>query len=52
VRVDDGLVTGLYAVRNPEKLAHMQRETALSRRAALPWTPVPFRLAEAAPGGP
>ncbi|GHH91505.1 RNA polymerase sigma24 factor [Streptomyces capillispiralis] len=31
VRVDDGLVTGLYAVRNPEKLSHMRRETALRR---------------------
>ncbi|GAA4692483.1 RNA polymerase sigma-70 factor [Pseudonocardia yuanmonensis] len=31
VRIDDGLVTGLYAVRNPEKLSHMERETALSR---------------------
>jgi hypothetical protein len=31
VRVDDGLITGLYAVRNPEKLSHMVRETALRR---------------------
>jgi RNA polymerase sigma-70 factor (TIGR02957 family) len=31
VRIDDGLVTGLYAVRNPEKLSHMKRETALRR---------------------
>lgn len=31
VRVDDGLVTGLYAVRNPEKLSHMRRATALRR---------------------
>jgi hypothetical protein len=31
VRIDDGLITGLYAVRNPEKLAHMERETALRR---------------------
>ncbi|SDW26037.1 RNA polymerase sigma-70 factor, ECF subfamily [Amycolatopsis xylanica] len=31
VRIDDGLVTGLYAVRNPEKLSHMDRETALRR---------------------
>jgi RNA polymerase sigma-70 factor (ECF subfamily) len=29
VRVENGLVTGLYAVRNPEKLTHMERETAL-----------------------
>lgn len=31
LRIDDGLVTGLYAVRNPEKLSRMQRETALRR---------------------
>jgi RNA polymerase sigma-70 factor (TIGR02957 family) len=31
VRIDDGLITGLYAVRNPEKLSHMERETALRR---------------------
>ena len=31
VRIDDGLITGLYVVRNPEKLSHMQRETALRR---------------------
>jgi RNA polymerase sigma-70 factor (ECF subfamily) len=31
VRIDDGLITGLYAIRNPEKLSHMQRETALRR---------------------
>ena len=31
LRVDDGLVTGLYAVRNPEKLSRMDRETTLSR---------------------
>jgi len=31
VRIDDGLITGLYAVRNPGKLSHMQRETALRR---------------------
>ncbi|WP_030737708.1 RNA polymerase sigma-70 factor [Streptomyces sp. NRRL F-2890] len=29
--VDNGLITGLYAVRNPEKLTHMDRETALRR---------------------
>ncbi len=33
LRIDNGLITGLYAVRNPEKLSHMQRETALRRRA-------------------
>jgi RNA polymerase sigma-70 factor (ECF subfamily) len=31
VRIDDGLITGLYGVRNPEKLSHMDRETALRR---------------------
>jgi hypothetical protein len=31
VRIDGGLVTGLYAVRNPEKLSHMRHETALRR---------------------
>jgi RNA polymerase sigma-70 factor (ECF subfamily) len=31
VRIDDGLITGLYAVRNPDKMSHMQRETALQR---------------------
>jgi len=31
VRIDDGLITGFYAVRNPEKLSHMERETALRR---------------------
>ncbi|GAA3080236.1 hypothetical protein GCM10020000_77610 [Streptomyces olivoverticillatus] len=31
VRIDEGLITGFYAVRNPEKLSHMQRETALRR---------------------
>lgn len=31
VRLDDGLITGLYGVRNPAKLSHMERETALRR---------------------
>jgi hypothetical protein len=31
VRIDDGLITGLYAVRNPEKLSRIERETAVSR---------------------
>jgi RNA polymerase sigma-70 factor (TIGR02957 family) len=31
LRIDDGLITGLYAVRNPEKLSHLDRETALRR---------------------
>ncbi|MFG2226326.1 RNA polymerase sigma-70 factor [Streptomyces sp. NPDC048644] len=30
-RIDNDLITGLYAVRNPEKLSHMQRETTLRR---------------------
>jgi RNA polymerase sigma-70 factor (ECF subfamily) len=31
VRVEDGLITGLYAVRNPEKLSRMTRETPVLR---------------------
>ncbi|MBM0256462.1 RNA polymerase sigma-70 factor [Micromonospora sp. 4G55] len=31
VRIDDGLISGLYAVRNPEKLSHMERATTLRR---------------------
>jgi RNA polymerase sigma-70 factor (TIGR02957 family) len=31
LRIDDGLITGLYAVRNPEKLSHMKEETTLRR---------------------
>lgn len=31
VRIDDGLITGLYAVRNPEKLSRVQRPTPLRR---------------------
>jgi RNA polymerase sigma-70 factor (TIGR02957 family) len=31
VRIDGDLITGLYAVRNPEKLSRMERETALRR---------------------
>ena len=31
IRLDEGLITGLYAVRNPEKLSHMERETTLRR---------------------
>ncbi|GAA3432733.1 RNA polymerase sigma-70 factor [Kutzneria kofuensis] len=30
-RIEDGLITGFYAVRNPEKLSGMRRETALHR---------------------
>ena len=31
VRIDDGLITGLYAVRNPEKLSRVEWETILRR---------------------
>jgi RNA polymerase sigma-70 factor (TIGR02957 family) len=31
MRVEEGLVTGLYLVRNPEKLSRVERETAVSR---------------------
>ncbi|MGE7385948.1 RNA polymerase sigma-70 factor [Streptomyces sp. NPDC004126] len=31
MRIDDGLVTGLYTVRNPQKLTRMEHETPLSR---------------------
>ncbi|RKS09416.1 RNA polymerase sigma-70 factor (ECF subfamily) [Nocardiopsis sp. Huas11] len=31
LRIDDGLVTGMYTVRNPDKLAHVDQETPLSR---------------------
>ncbi|MBX6385803.1 MAG: RNA polymerase sigma-70 factor [Microbispora sp.] len=31
IRVDGGLITGLYAVRNPEKLSHMEREITVTR---------------------
>ena len=31
VRVEDGFITGLYSVRNPEKLMRIERETAVSR---------------------
>ncbi|MEV0996967.1 RNA polymerase sigma-70 factor [Nonomuraea sp. NPDC050202] len=31
VRIDDGLVTGLYIVRNPEKLSRVRQETAVRR---------------------
>jgi RNA polymerase sigma-70 factor (TIGR02957 family) len=34
MRVDDGLITGLYGVRNPAKLSHMEQETALTVRPA------------------
>lgn len=31
VRIDDGLISGLYVVRNPEKLSRVERETSLNR---------------------
>ena len=31
VRIDSGLITGLYAVRNPEKLSRMGQQTSLRR---------------------
>ncbi|WP_433622891.1 RNA polymerase sigma-70 factor [Nocardia sp. CA-120079] len=31
VRIDDGLISGIYSVRNPQKLSHMQREIPLHR---------------------
>ena len=31
LRIDNGRITGLYAVRNPEMLSHMGRETPLRR---------------------
>ncbi|WBC13402.1 RNA polymerase sigma-70 factor [Micromonospora sp. WMMA1998] len=31
VRLDDGRISGLYTVRNPEKLSHMNRENTLRR---------------------
>jgi RNA polymerase sigma-70 factor (ECF subfamily) len=31
MRVEDGLVTGIYTVRNPEKLTRILREVAVTR---------------------
>jgi hypothetical protein len=31
VRVDDGLVSAIYTVRNPEKLSRMMEESILAR---------------------
>ena len=31
VRIDDGLISGLYIVRNPEKLSRVEREIAVRR---------------------
>ncbi|MEU6590522.1 RNA polymerase sigma-70 factor [Streptomyces sp. NPDC046881] len=36
VRIDGGLITGLYAVRNPEKLSRIDRETTVSRGVRTP----------------
>ncbi|UGQ11515.1 RNA polymerase sigma-70 factor [Yinghuangia sp. ASG 101] len=36
MRIDNGLITGLYAVRNPEKLSRLDRETAVSRSVRTP----------------
>ncbi|WP_328406216.1 RNA polymerase sigma-70 factor [Nocardia sp. NBC_00403] len=35
VRIDAGLISGIYSVRNPQKLSHMQRETSLHRRVRM-----------------
>ena len=34
MRIDEGLITGLYIVRNPEKLSRVERETTVSRSAS------------------
>ncbi|NVI91168.1 RNA polymerase sigma-70 factor [Actinomadura sp. BRA 177] len=34
MQVEDGLITGLYIMRNPEKLSHVERKTTLSRSPA------------------
>lgn len=31
VQIDDGLITGLYGIRNPEKLTRAERETTVTR---------------------
>ncbi|MEU8952758.1 RNA polymerase sigma-70 factor [Streptomyces sp. NPDC048518] len=31
IQIDDGLITGLYGVRNPEKLTRAERQTAIRR---------------------
>ena len=31
LRMDDRLISGIYAVRNPDKLSHLERETGLRR---------------------
>ncbi|WP_210747593.1 RNA polymerase sigma-70 factor [Actinomadura latina] len=35
MRIEDGLITGLYFVRNPDKLSRVDQETSLSRDSAL-----------------
>jgi RNA polymerase sigma-70 factor, ECF subfamily len=32
IRMDDARITGLYYVRNPEKLTHVESETPLTLR--------------------
>ena len=36
IRVEDARVTGLYYVRNPEKLSRVESETALTLRCQVP----------------
>ncbi|MEV0291376.1 MULTISPECIES: RNA polymerase sigma-70 factor [unclassified Kribbella] len=31
LRIDEGLITGLYVIRNPEKLSRVEQETAVTR---------------------
>ena len=31
VRIDEDKITGLYVVRNPQKLSRVEQETAVSR---------------------
>ncbi|MFI2474559.1 hypothetical protein [Nocardia xishanensis] len=54
-RIDDGLVTGLFYVRNPHKLSHMRRETVLDRRPGRPcyesFAAVPSRVGARAHAG-
>jgi len=39
VRVENGCVTGIYHVRNPEKLSRVERETAVNRRGRNDYSP-------------
>ncbi|MGW9130285.1 hypothetical protein [Streptomyces sp. NPDC055681] len=34
MRIDDGLITGLHAVRGPEQLSRIERETTVGRRVS------------------